>query len=558
MRHSFTTLSDILDYSSSKYAKRVASDYVDGGQRYTYASFKEACDRLSGVLATFGINASDKIAILSENMPNWAVAFFSITSNGRIAVPMLPEVSPNEVENILLHSDAKAAFVSRKQLPKISEEALQRLHLVIDISTFDLIRVDETKYTCDGTTKHPEPMDIAAIIYTSGTTGNAKGVMLSHRNFCANVEESWYAHHVYRKDVFLSILPLAHTYEMSIGMLYPFARGASVYYIQKPPTPTVLMAAIDKLRPTTMLSVPLIIEKVVRSKVLPTINKSRMLSYLRDKMPWLLYWLVGTKLKKQFGGRMRFFGIGGAKLDVEVERFLKKCRFPYAIGYGLTETAPLICDAGPKKTHIGTTGTASYNVSVRLADVNPETGQGELQVKGPNVMLGYYKDYHRTQAVMTPDGWMRTGDMATVDKKGRYSILGRMGNVIIGSSGENIYPEEIESVINNLGGVSDSLVVSRSGQLVALVQFNEDQIDWNMEDEEKFLEMLDQKKQEVMDFVNSKVSQFLKIKDVVVMKEPFNKTATHKIRRFLYQEKQNQPQKNETPAAGSDGKENKS
>ena len=558
MRHSFKTLSDILDYSSSKYAKRVASDYVDGGQRYTYASFKEACDRLSGVLATFGINASDKIAILSENMPNWAVAFFSITSNGRIAVPMLPEVSPNEVENILLHSDAKAAFVSRKQLPKISEEALQRLHLVIDISTFDLIRVDETKYTCDGTTKHPEPMDIAAIIYTSGTTGNAKGVMLSHRNFCANVEESWYAHHVYRKDVFLSILPLAHTYEMSIGMLYPFARGASVYYIQKPPTPTVLMAAIDKLRPTTMLSVPLIIEKVVRSKVLPTINKSRMLSYLRDKMPWLLYWLVGTKLKKQFGGRMRFFGIGGAKLDVEVERFLKKCRFPYAIGYGLTETAPLICDAGPKKTHIGTTGTASYNVCVRLADVNPETGQGELQVKGPNVMLGYYKDYHRTQAVMTPDGWMRTGDMATVDKKGRYSILGRMGNVIIGSSGENIYPEEIESVINNLGGVSDSLVVSRSGQLVALVQFNEDQIDWNMEDEEKFLEMLDQKKQEVMDFVNSKVSQFLKIKDVVVMKEPFNKTATHKIRRFLYQEKQNQPQKNETPAAGSDGKENKS
>lgn len=558
MRHSFTTLSDILDYSSSKYAKRVASDYVDGGQRYTYTSFKEACDRLSGVLATFGINASDKIAILSENMPNWAVAFFSITSNGRIAVPMLPEVSPNEVENILLHSDAKAAFVSRKQLPKISEEALQRLHLVIDISTFDLIRVDETKYTCDGTTKHPEPMDIAAIIYTSGTTGNAKGVMLSHRNFCANVEESWYAHHVYRKDVFLSILPLAHTYEMSIGMLYPFARGASVYYIQKPPTPTVLMAAIDKLRPTTMLSVPLIIEKVVRSKVLPTINKSRMLSYLRDKMPWLLYWLVGAKLKKQFGGRIRFFGIGGAKLDVEVERFLKKCRFPYAIGYGLTETAPLICDAGPKKTHIGTTGTASYNVCVRLADVNPETGQGELQVKGPNVMLGYYKDYHRTQAVMTPDGWMRTGDMATVDKKGRYSILGRMGNVIIGSSGENIYPEEIESVINNFAGVNDSLVVSRAGQLVALVQFNENEIDWGLEGEEKFFENLEQKKKEVMDFVNSKVSQFLKIKDVVVMKEPFNKTATHKIRRFLYQEKQNQPQKDETPAAGSDGKENKS
>ena len=534
MRHSFSTLSDVLDYSSSKYAKRTASDFVDGGQHYTYAGFKEACDRISGVLATFGINASDKIAILSENMPNWGVAFFAITSNGRIAVPMLPEVSPNEVENILQHSDAKAIFVSRKQLPKISEEALGRLHIVIDISDFSLIRVDETKYTCDGTIKKPEPMDIAAIIYTSGTTGNAKGVMLSHRNFCANIEESWYAHHVYRKDVFLSILPLAHTYEMSIGMLYPFARGASVYYIQKPPTPTVLMGAIAKIRPTTMLSVPLIIEKVVRSKVQPTIASSKFLSYLRDKMPWLLHWLVGTKLKKQFGGRIRFFGIGGAKLDVEVERFLKKCRFPYAIGYGLTETAPLICDAGPKRTHIGTTGTASFGVSVRLADVNPETG--------------------RTKAVMTEDGWMRTGDMATVDKKGRYSILGRMGNVIIGSSGENIYPEEIESVINNIGGVNDSLVISRAGQLVALVQFSEGTIDWGLEGEDKFIETLEQKKKEVMDFVNSKVSQFLKIKDVEVMKEPFNKTATHKIRRFLYQDKTNQPQKADTPAADTGDK----
>ena len=220
-------------------------------------------------------------------------------------------------------------------------------------------------------------------------------------------------------------------------------------------------------------------------------TKNRQQSYLRDRMPAILYWLVGSKLKKQFGGRIRFFGIGGAKLDIEVERFLRKCRFPYAIGYGLTETAPLICDAGPKRTHLGTTGTASYGVSVRLANVNPETGQGELQVKGPNVMLGYYKDYLRTQAVMTPDGWMRTGDMATVDKKGRYGILGRMGNVIIGASGENIYPEEIESVINNFAGVNDSLVVSRSGQLVALVQFNEGTIDWNLEGEDKFIESLE-------------------------------------------------------------------
>ena len=544
MRHRFSTLADVLDYSASVNNSRMVSNYVDGGCSYTFGQFRDKCLQLSGVLSTFGINADDKVAILSENMPNWALAFFSITASGRIAVPMLPELSPNEVENILTHSDTKAIFVSRRQLPKINQETLSKLHLVIDISTLDFIKAEDDRYTCDGRGKVPEPMDIAAIIYTSGTTGNAKGVMLSHRNFCHNILTAWHAHKVHRrKDVFLSILPLAHTYEMSIGMLYPFSTGCPVYYIQKPPTPTILADAILRIRPTTILSVPLIIEKIIRGKIFPTIASSKYLRYLKKHFPRVLYFLVGKKVKQQFGGRVRFFGVGGSKLDKEVEQFLRNIKFPYAIGYGLTETAPLICDAGPKRTHLGTTGTASFEVNVRLADVNPETGQGELQVKGPNVMLGYYKDYQRTKAVFTEDGWMRTGDIATVDKKGRYSILGRSGSVIIGASGENIYPEEIESVINNISDVNESLVISRSGQLVALVQFNDGAIDWNLEGQEKFLENLEKRKKEVMEFVNSKVSQFLKIKDVEVMKEPFSKTATHKIRRFLYQDKQNKNNK---------------
>ena len=538
MRHRFTTLAQVLDYSAAVNGSRMVSDYVDGGCRYTFTQFKDKCDQLSGTLSTFGINADDKIAILSENMPNWAVAFFSITAYGRIAVPMLPELSPNEVENILTHSDAKAIFVSQKQLPKISQETSQKLHLVIDISTFDFIKAEDDRYTCDGRGKMPEPMDIAAIIYTSGTTGNAKGVMLSHRNFCHNILTAWHAHKVHRrKDVFLSILPLAHTYEMSIGMLYPFSTGCPVYYIQKPPTPTILADALKRIRPTTILSVPLIIEKVIRGKIFPTIASSKYLRYLKKHFPRILYFLVGKKVKQQFGGRVRFFGIGGSKLDVEVEQFLRNIKFPYAIGYGLTETAPLICDAGPKRTHLGSTGTSSFQVQVRLADVNPETGQGELQVKGPNVMIGYYKDYARTRQVMTDDGWMRTGDIASTDKKGRYYIHGRSGNVIIGASGENIYPEEIESVINNISDVNESIVINRSGQLVALVQFNDGVIDWNLEGQEKFLENLERRKKEVIEFVNSKVSHFLKIKDVEVMKEPFSKTATHKIRRFLYENK---------------------
>jgi len=537
MRHRFSTLADVYNYTTEKNRKRVVSQFVNGEHRMTYAQFRDTCDRLTGTLSTFGLNADDKIAILSENHPHWALAFFAITAYGRIAVPMLPEVSANEVENILSHSGAKAIFVSRKQLPKISQEAYDRLSLIIDINTFELIKAEDERYTCDGRGKYPRPMDIAAIIYTSGTTGQAKGVMLSHRNFCANILEAWHAYKVHRRDVFLSVLPLAHTYEMSIGMLYPFSIGASVTYIQKLPTPTILADAFQKIRPTVMLSVPLIIEKVIRGKVMPTIENSRYLRHLRDHFPWLLYWLVGKKVKQQFGGRMGFFGIGGSRLDIEVERFLRHIHFPYAIGYGLTETAPLICDAGPKRTHLGSTGTASFEVQVRLADVNPDTGQGELQVKGPNVMLGYYKDYARTRAVMTEDGWLRTGDIASVDSKNRYYIHGRSGNVIIGASGENIYPEEIESVINNIDNVNESIVVSRAGKLVALVQFNDGVIDWDLEGQEKFMENMEKRKKEVMEFVNAKVSQFLKIKDVEVMKEPFNKTATHKIRRFLYQDK---------------------
>ena len=538
MRHRFTTLADLLDYTTTVNRNRLASDFVDGGCSYTFGQFKDKADELSGLLGTFGLNPADKVAILSENMPNWAIAFFSITAHGRIAVPMLPDLSPNEVENILTHSESKAIFVSRKQLPKISKETYNRLNLIIDISTFDLIKAEDESYTCDGRSKVPDATDIAAIIYTSGTTGNAKGVMLSHRNFCHNVLEAWYAHKVYRrKDTFLSILPLAHTYEMSIGMLYPLSAGAPVYYIQKPPTPTILANALLKIRPTTILSVPLIIEKVIRGKIFPTIAGSKYLRYMKKHFPRILYFLVGKKVKQQFGGRVRFFGVGGSKLDPEVEQFLRNIKFPYAIGYGLTETAPLICDAGPKRTHLGSTGTASREVKVRLADVNPETGQGELQVKGPNVMLGYYKDYARTKSVFTDDGWMRTGDIASMDKKGRYYIHGRSGSVIIGASGENIYPEEIESVINNITDVNESLVISRSGQLVALVQFNEGAVDWNLEGQEKFLENIEKRKKEIMEFVNSKVSHFLKIKDVEVMKEPFSKTATHKIRRFLYQDK---------------------
>lgn len=527
------TLAKLYDYSTTLYEKNKMSEMLGADMEYTYGSFRKKCDEISARLSRYGIGAGDRVAILSQNMPNWTVAMFSLVPFGRISVPILPDSSPTEITNILNHSECKAIFVSQRLLPKLSQECIDKMVLVIDIEKFEIIKRDDSSYTCNGRVISPLPDDLATIIYTSGTTGSAKGVMLSHRNLITNVKISYHAHKCTEKDKWLSILPMPHTYELSIGVLYPIFVGACVYYIQKPPTPSVLLPAIKTVKPTIMLSVPLVIEKIYKNSVVPTIAHSRILSWMKEKMPKLLYWFIGMKLKATFGGRLKFFGIGGAKLDETVESFLKMAKFPYAIGYGMTECAPLICTANTKQTKIGSTGGAAWNVTVRLNDVNAK-GEGEIQVKGDNVMLGYYKDPARTRTMFTDDGWLRTNDLAIRDEKGRYYIKGRLNNMIIGPSGENIYPEEIEKVINDMDEVNESIVMERDGRLVALVQFNDNIIDWDQEGEDKFFEKLEARKQAVLNYVNRHVSKSSKVNSVEVVKEPFEKTATMKIRRFKY------------------------
>ena len=529
------TLSKLFEMCTDTYAKRPLSRFVDGGQEYTYDSFKHKCLELSQRFNRFGISAGDKVAILSNNMPNWTVAMFSCVPFGRVTVPILPDSSESEITNILIHSECKAIFVSKRLLKKVSDEVRKRLTLVIDIETFEFIQKDDHAFTCEGRSSEPQADDLASIIYTSGTSGNAKGVMLSHRNFCQNIIAAFHAQPAGKKDRWLSILPMSHTYEMAFSVLYPLFVGGCVYYIKKPPTPSILMDAMKKVRPTIMCAVPLIIEKVYKNSVVPTVEKSRTLSWMKKKMPRILYWLVGKKLYKSFGGKLKFFGIGGSKLDSTVEDFLNKARFPYAIGYGLTETAPLITNACVGKTVVGSIGVPAYNVQVKLQNVDPATGEGEIIAKGDNVMLGYYRDPERTRAALTDDGWFRTNDLASVDSKGRYYIKGRLGNMIVVPSGENIYPEEIEQVINNMRGVNESIVIERDGKLVALVKFDEDIIDWDaIEKEEKFFENLENWKKKVMEYVNKRVGKQSNIGEVDAMKEDFEKTATQKIRRFKY------------------------
>lgn len=532
-----TTLRKVFEYATTKYAERTAYQYVDGGQKYTYEEFRRKTEQLSLRMTRFGIKHGDRVAIFSQNMPNWVVAFFSATAFGRVAVPILPDSSEVELTNILNHSESKVLFISQRMMPKLNEECRKKITLIIDIETFEFIKRNDDDFRCNGWVKDPMPDDLACIIYTSGTTGNAKGVMLSHRNICHNLAASFKAQPAFTRDRFLSILPAAHAYEMNVSTLYSFYAGATCYTLQKPPTPTILLAAMKKVKPTIVCSVPLIIEKVVKNSVLPTIQKSRVLSWADKRIPHLLHWFIGKRMVKSFGGKLIFFGIGGAKLDPSVEEFLRSCHFPYAVGYGLTETAPLVCNLMVHTSKgVGSIGVASYKVEIRLDNVNPETGEGEIVVRGNNVMLGYYKDPERTLKVIDDDGWFHTNDVASVDQNGYYYIKGRLNNTILGPSGENIYPEEIEQVINNIEGVEESLVMERDGKLVALVKFTDNALDWNQATEDKWFEELENRKKAVLDWVNKTVGKNSKIGEVDAMKEPFEKTATQKIRRFKYKD----------------------
>ncbi len=535
-----TTLAKLFDFSTLSFSKKKLSSYIDGEQEYTYESFRQTCLEQSHKLARFGISAGDKIAILSQNMPNWTVAMFTAVPFGRVAVPILPDSSENEISNIIKHSGAKVLYVSQRLLPKVSQEIIDMMTLVIDIETFENIKRDEDAFTCESWTKTPEPDDLACIIYTSGTSGSPKGVMLSHRNLCHNMVAASKVAPCHPKDRWLSILPMSHTYEMAFALLYPLYVGGCVYYIKNIPSPKILLDAMKKVRPTIMCAVPLIIEKIYKNSIVPAIKKSTFLTWLQKHFPSILYRLIGKKLLKSFGGKIRFLGIGGSKLDTVVEDFLIKAKFPYAIGYGLTETAPLVCSAAVGKTVLGSIGVAAYNVKVKLDNVNPETGEGEIIVKGDNVMIGYYKDPQRTREVLSDDGWFRTKDLAIKDEKDRYYIKGRLSNMILGPSGENIYPEEIEQVINNFDGVNESLVIERQGRLVALVKFDDNILDWNLASEDKFVEMVQAKTKAVMDYVNKYVNKQSQINEVDIIKEPFEKTATQKIKRFKYQNIENQ------------------
>ena len=556
------TLKAMIDRSCELFAERPALSMVDDDP-ITYGELRILIDDLIEMMDKNGIAPGDRVAILSQNMPNWGVAYLAITSMGAVVVPILVDFHNNEILHILKHSGAKMVFVSTAQYEKIGYADLDPFPLMVNLDSFKQIdarlekeslkeyiferkmqlnRFSKKALKAVGLMKQNiQENDLAAIIYTSGTTGSSKGVMLSHKNLVLDAVLTLGIQDLVETDRLISILPLSHTYECTLGFIIPIMQGASIYYLDKPPTARILIPAMQKIRPTMILTVPLIIEKIFKLQVHPQLTGNFVFKELY-KIPAtrkLLHKVAGKKLMKTFGGALHFFGIGGALLSWEVERFLYEAGFPYAIGYGLTETSPLIAGCTPAVVKFRSTGTILDTLDVRIANPDRKTGVGEIQIKGETVMLGYYKDKQRTEEAFTEDGYFKTGDLGIIKKKNYLYIKGRIKNVIVAASGENVYPEEIEAKINEHEMVLESMVYESGGNIIARVFLNYEQLDKihnltrmsSIQAEKITAKLLTDLRTQV----NASEASFSKIHQIIEQKEPFEKTPTQKIKRFLYQ-----------------------
>lgn len=556
-------LPGILSVNSRKYGSKVALSSVTG-TTYTYSELEHASRHVASMLQAAGIGKGDCVAILGENSPHWVVAYFGILATGATTVPILPDFQAREIRSILEHSDARALFLSAKSLPGLDISLPPRLELLIGLEDLMPVQSESGKMPeVTGNITAERKLvparesfpgeenlgkaggdDLAAIIYTSGTTGKSKGVMLTHDNILSNAKQSRTIHEVVPEDRFLSMLPLAHTYEGTIGMVVPLLNGARIHYIDRPPTAAYLGPVLRELKPTTMLTVPLIIEKIFSAKIKPALYGSPVKKALMKVAPLrrIFSRVAARKLMVFFGGELRFFGVGGAPLHPEVEKFLLEGGFPYAIGYGLTETSPLVAGFSPAGATYLSVGKVLEGVTVRIDNPDPVTGEGEILVSGPNVMKGYFREPGLTADVFTPDGFFRTGDLAYRDGSGTIFIRGRLKNMILGPNGENIYPEDIEAVLNSEEIVSESLVMQSKGKLVAKVHLNIELLEEGFhhlrENAVEFQHQIQLRSQEVLNelqkTVNQQVARNSRVQRMILQQQPFEKTPTLKIKRFLY------------------------
>ncbi len=525
------------------------------GTTLQYHDVARKIEKLHIMFESSGVVRGDKIALCGRNSANWAVAFLAVLTYGGVAVPILHEFTPDQIHNIVNHSDAKLLFVGDVVATQVDATKMPQLEGIIYIPDYSLVlsRTDKLTFAREHLNemfgkKYPKffrkehvhyyrennPDEMALINYTSGTTGFSKGVMIPYRALWSNADfaQSVLAKEVKDGDNTISILPMAHMYGMSFEFIFEFLKGCHIFYLTRLPSPAIIAQAFADIKPVIIIAVPLIIEKIIRKKVFPKIQNNRMRMLLH--MP-VIAKKVRDKIEEQvrnaFGGKIYEIIVGGAAFNQEVETFLKQIGFPYTVGYGATETAPIMCYADWHTFVQGSCGRAALHMKIRIDSQDPENVPGEILAKGPNVMLGYYKNPEATKKVLDSDGWYHTGDLGTMDADGNVFIKGRSKNMLLGANGQNIYPEEIEDKLNSLALVSESVVIQEGEKLVGLVYPDYDEAKTLGLSQDDIEHIMDQNRVEL----NSMMPAYSKVSSIRIQNEEFEKTPKRSIKRYLYQ-----------------------
>ena len=537
-----------LQNATKKYWDKVALNTI-GGESFSFGQMAVQIEKFHLAFQALGFKKGEKIALYAANGARWGMVYMAVNTYETVIVPLLADFTPENASFLVNHSDSVALFTNAVKWKNMDIAKMPNVRLVVNVDDWSCLWAadEQTKAVYDTidalfAEKWPNgygpddvvfPTDnwdeLSTISYTSGSTGDPKGVMLTYRNFSANVDYS--QRHVPAGERMVSMLPMAHMYGLVIEFIYPLCNGTSIYWLGKAPTPAALMSAFAEVKPYLLITVPLVMEKIYKSKVKPTLDKPAV-KFL-TKIPGIngiIYKKVKDGLVTAFGGEVQEFIMGGAALNPEVEKLFKRIKFPYLVGYGMTEACPLLAYEHWTKYVPGSCGKAVDVAEVRIESEDPEHIAGEIQARGENITIGYYKNPEASANAFTEDGWLRTGDLGIIDKDGNIFIKGRSKSMILSANGQNVYPEELEAIINNQPYVSESVVVDRAGKIVALVYLDKDAIKRDSLDDEAVADI----PEKVRVGANRKLPNYSQIAKVEVVLVPFEKTPKMSIKRFLY------------------------
>lgn len=535
------SLTGLFAASLSAHADRPAFT-DDGGATLTYAEVAARVARLHALFRALHLKKGDKVALLGRNSSAWATVSVAALTYGAAVVPILPDFKREDVQHIVRHSDAVLLFVQDALSSGLEYDRMQELLAALSLETFRVLFAgrDRAARAAEAALAAPAPLpafeeiplrETAAIVYTSGTTGFSKGVVLPHESLLVNIRFAKRHMPLTPGDTIVSFLPLAHAFGCVFEFLFPFASGCHITFVNQLPAPAVLLAVFARVRPRLILSVPLVLEKIYRKKIRPLLD--RPIPRLLLKVPVLRRRLgsrVKATLAKAFGGSFREIVVGGAALSPDVEAFLMEIGFPLTVGYGMTECGPLISYAPWTEHRAGTVGRIIDDLEARIDSPDPRTVPGELLVKGPSLFTGYYKNPDATREAIDADGWLRTGDLGTLDGAGYLTLKGRCKTMLLGPSGQNIYPEEIEAALNALPFVGESLVLEKGGRLVALVYPDLERVDSARVSEADLARRMEENRRAL----NASLPPYAAVFGIDLWPEEFVKTPTRKIKRFLY------------------------